>query len=104
MINETRPLIYRVEKICLSQKKLLFTAFIEVKDFSSQTESSMSFKCEICGKGSQFGHKVSHSNRKAAKRWRPNIQNVNIHSKTGGKKKMKVCTRCISAGKTLEVA
>ena len=31
-------------------------------------------KCSICGKGPQFGHNVSHSNRRTNRRWNPNIQ------------------------------
>ncbi|HIC88975.1 MAG TPA: 50S ribosomal protein L28, partial [Anaerolineae bacterium] len=29
-------------------------------------------KCEICGKGPQFGHNVSHSMRHTKRKWRPN--------------------------------
>ena len=32
--------------------------------------------CEICGKGRQFGHNVSHSKRRTNRSWRPNIQKV----------------------------
>jgi len=31
-------------------------------------------KCEICGKGPQFGHNVSHSKRATNRKFKPNIQ------------------------------
>ncbi|HCG35017.1 MAG TPA: 50S ribosomal protein L28, partial [Clostridiales bacterium] len=33
-------------------------------------------KCQICGKGVSFGSKVSHSNRKTNRAWKPNIRKV----------------------------
>ena len=50
----------------------------------------MARKCEICGKGPQFGNRVSHSNRKTRHKFNPNIQTVRID---GVKKK--VCTSCL---------
>ncbi len=44
-------------------------------------------KCDICGKGAQFGNNVSHSNVKRIK------CKVN-----GGNKRMHVCTRCMRSG------
>ncbi|MGK5090398.1 50S ribosomal protein L28 [Deltaproteobacteria bacterium TL4] len=63
----------------------------------------MSVKCDICNKSNQFGHNVSHSNRRTIKRWKPNLQSVNIPSIKGRKKKMKVCTQCIRSGRTLTI-
>lgn len=34
----------------------------------------MAYKCDITGKGKQFGHNVSHSMRATAKVWKPNLQ------------------------------
>jgi len=47
-------------------------------------------KCEICGKGPQFGNRVSHSNRKTRHKFAPNIQTVRIDGV-----KRKVCTSCL---------
>ncbi len=58
----------------------------------------MSNKCEICGKGSQSGHIVSHSNRKANKTSRPNVQKINAVV-DGSPRRMKICTRCLRSGK-----
>jgi large subunit ribosomal protein L28 len=34
----------------------------------------MSKVCEVTGKKTMFGHKVSHSNRKSNRRFQPNLQ------------------------------
>jgi len=54
----------------------------------------MARKCEICGKGPQFGNRVSHSNRKTRHKFNPNIQNVRIEI-NGVRKKIKICTSCL---------
>jgi large subunit ribosomal protein L28 len=58
----------------------------------------MSRKCDICGKGPQTGHNVSHSNIKSKTRWLPNLQSVRAKVE-GGVKRVKACTRCIRSGK-----
>jgi large subunit ribosomal protein L28 len=40
----------------------------------------MSKRCELTGVGAQTGHKVSHSNHKAKRRFVPNIQNISFLS------------------------
>jgi large subunit ribosomal protein L28 len=45
----------------------------------------MSRRCELTGKGPQTGHKVSHSNRKAKRRFLPNLCNVTMMSETLGR-------------------
>lgn len=53
--------------------------------------------CEICGKGTQAGHKVSHSGKKAKKVWSPNLQVVRVQ--LGNRtKRMSVCTSCLKKG------
>ena len=54
----------------------------------------MANRCEICGKGTSFGHNVSHSNRKTNRRWLPNLQNAVI-TVNGYPRKVHACTRCI---------
>ncbi len=34
----------------------------------------MSYKCDITGKGKQFGNNVSHSMRHTKRDWKPNLQ------------------------------
>lgn len=54
----------------------------------------MAGKCELCGKGPQFGHNVSHSNRKTNRMWHPNTHKS--HIVVGGvTKRVNACTRCL---------
>ncbi|NOX62737.1 MAG: 50S ribosomal protein L28 [Chloroflexi bacterium] len=51
-------------------------------------------KCEICGKGPQFGNHVSFSQRHVKRRWNPNIQKRKMV--IGGRvRKVKVCATCL---------
>lgn len=54
-------------------------------------------KCDICGKGVQFGNNVSHSNRKTRRVWKANVQRVKCKV-NGGAKRLHVCTRCLRSG------
>ena len=44
----------------------------------------MSRRCSVTGTGSQFGNKVSHSNRKTRTRFMPNLQHVSLMSEILG--------------------
>ena len=55
-------------------------------------------RCYSCGKGVTFGNNVSHSNVKTRRTWKPNLQVARILI-DGKITKVKVCTRCIHAGK-----
>lgn len=57
----------------------------------------MSKVCDICGKGRQVGHNVSHANNKTPRAWLPNIQKIRV-LRNGAVKRMNVCTRCIRSG------
>jgi large subunit ribosomal protein L28 len=55
-------------------------------------------RCYSCGKGVAFGNNRSHANNKTRRTWKPNLQvaRVLVEGKTT---KVKVCTRCLNAGK-----
>jgi large subunit ribosomal protein L28 len=55
-------------------------------------------RCYHCDKGVAFGNNVSHANNKTRRTWKPNLQVVRT---LDGTKiiKVKVCTRCLAAGK-----
>lgn len=40
----------------------------------------MARACDLTGKKVQYGHKVSHSNRKSNRRFEPNLQVVSLYS------------------------
>jgi large subunit ribosomal protein L28 len=61
----------------------------------------MAAKCELCGKGPQFGNNVSHANNKTRRRWNVNLQPVKAVVE-GTSKRMRVCTSCIQTGKIVK--
>ncbi|HEY2029014.1 MAG TPA: 50S ribosomal protein L28 [Myxococcales bacterium] len=63
----------------------------------------MAFKCDLCGKGPLVGNQVSHANNKTKKRTLPNLQRVRAKIE-GSVKHIRVCTRCLKAGKVTKAA
>lgn len=59
--------------------------------------------CEICGKKSITGCRVSHAHNVSKRIFKPNLQSVRA-LKDGRKHKMMVCTDCIKAGRVIKVA
>ncbi len=55
--------------------------------------------CYSCGKGPASGNNVSHAHNKTRRRWLPNLQTVKIVDDQGERRRVRVCTRCISSGK-----
>ena len=64
----------------------------------------MAKRCEICGKGPQFGNNVSHANNRTRRRFNPNLQSIRVSRQAGGAERLKVCTSCIKAGKITKAA
>src|SRR3954468_10706773 len=59
--------------------------------------------CEVCGRGPQFGNRISHAHNVTKRRWNINLQSVRALVKGAGKR-MRVCTSCIRDGKVQKVA
>ncbi len=55
-------------------------------------------RCFVCGRGVAFGNNVSHANNKTRRVWKPNLQVARVVI-DGTITKVKVCTRCLHAGK-----
>ncbi len=54
--------------------------------------------CELCGKGPQFGNKISHAHNVTKRRWEVNLQPV--RAKIGGAtRRLRVCTACIKSNR-----
>ena len=62
----------------------------------------MAQRCDICGKGPQFGNRVSHAHNVTHRRFNPNLQSVRAVVGKGTHKKLKVCTRCLRSGKVVK--
>jgi large subunit ribosomal protein L28 len=62
----------------------------------------MAQRCDLCGKGPSVGHKISHAHNVTKRRWMPNL--VSLRGMVGGTvKRLRVCTRCLKAGKVVKV-
>ncbi|TAJ24252.1 MAG: 50S ribosomal protein L28 [Nitrospirae bacterium] len=57
----------------------------------------MAYTCDLCGKGHQFGHNVSHANNKTKRTFSPNLQPVKALV-NGSHMRIRVCTRCLRSG------
>jgi large subunit ribosomal protein L28 len=54
--------------------------------------------CEVCGRGPQFGNRISHAHNVTKRRWNLNLQSVHAVVQ-GVQKRIRVCTSCIRSGK-----
>lgn len=62
----------------------------------------MARKCVVCGKGTETGLAVSHSNIKTKRKWKANVQRVRALV-DGAPRRINVCTRCLKSGKVTRV-
>ena len=62
----------------------------------------MSRKCSVCGKGPQYGNRVSHAHNQTRHRWLPNLQKIRFEQ-DGKVQRGYVCTRCIRTGSVKKV-
>jgi len=58
----------------------------------------MARKCDICGKGTQFGHSVSHAHNRTKRSWQANLHRKTI-TEGNTTRQVRICTRCL---RTLE--
>lgn len=59
----------------------------------------MAQRCDICGKGPMFGNRVSHAHNVTSRRFNPNLQEVRARLDNGTQRRLRVCTRCLRAGR-----
>ncbi|MCG8590260.1 MAG: 50S ribosomal protein L28 [Proteobacteria bacterium] len=56
----------------------------------------MARSCELTGKKVQYGHNVSHSNRRTNRRFEPNLQKVSLQSEALGRSvPLRISTRAL---------
>ncbi len=63
----------------------------------------MAQRCHVCGKGTLYGHNVSHAHNLTKRVWNPNLQRVRALV-DGQVRNIDVCTRCLRAGKVQKAA
>lgn len=54
----------------------------------------MGARCDVCHRKPQYGHNVSHSNRKTNRRFKVNVQHRRV-TINGQVKTVYICTRCL---------
>ncbi len=54
--------------------------------------------CYKCGRRPGVGNNVSHANNRTRRRWLPNLHRIRI-VEAGQVRRVRVCSRCIKAGK-----
>ena len=54
----------------------------------------MAMKCDNCGKGVMYGHKVSHAKNRTKRLFKPNLHKARIVVNGLGKS-MELCTKCL---------
>lgn len=59
--------------------------------------------CSVCGKGPQFGHRISHAHNVSNRRWEVNLQSVRAQV-NGGNRRLRVCTSCLKSGKIVKAS
>ena len=55
--------------------------------------------CDICGKDSMSGHRISHAHNLTKRRFEPNLRAARAKVSGGGTRRVRACTRCIRSGK-----
>jgi large subunit ribosomal protein L28 len=63
----------------------------------------MAQRCDLCDKGPLVGNNVSHANNKTKRRTLPNLQRVRAMV-AGRVTRLRVCTRCLKAGRVTKAA
>jgi large subunit ribosomal protein L28 len=54
----------------------------------------MARKCDICGRGTSFGHNVSHAHNRTKRSYQLNLQKKTI-SDGETTRQVRICTRCL---------
>ena len=63
----------------------------------------MAKACDICGRGPQFGCRISHAHNVSKRRWNVNLQRIRVLV-NGAARRLRVCTSCIRNGKVQKAA
>ena len=58
----------------------------------------MANRCDVCGKGPASGNNVSHANNRTKRTFKPNLHKMRAMV-DGTVRRIKVCSRCLKAGK-----
>lgn len=57
--------------------------------------------CDLCGKGPQFGNRISHAHNVTKRRWDVNLQSARVQ-RGSSTVKLRLCTDCIKSGQVIK--
>jgi len=76
----------------------------------------MARQCDVCGKGAQVGNRVTTRGKQkylggvgtkvtgiARRKFKPNLQRVNVTTPNGTHKSIQVCTQCLRSGAVTKI-
>ena len=75
----------------------------DVRSPSAFGEDSVARSCDVCGKSTVYGNRISHANNVSSRAWYPNIQRVRV-TVGRSRRRIKACTRCIRSGAIVKAA
>ncbi len=58
--------------------------------------------CFYCGKGVQFGRRISHAHNVSRRKFQPNLHRMRVNI-GGSTQRVYVCTRCLRSDKVVKV-
>jgi large subunit ribosomal protein L28 len=87
-----------MRSLVCNSKSTIFQALIQ-----TEQDNRMALKCEFCGKAPAYGNVISHANNTRRRRWNPNLKRMRAVV-AGVKKRVRVCTACIRAGRVKKAA
>lgn len=68
-----------------------------------QGKDEMPRSCDLCGRGPQFGHHVSHAKNRTPRTWSLNLHRALV-TIGGHERRMRICSRCLrSLGRGVSV-
>ena len=81
------------------------------RESSGEEVPALAQRCHICNKGPQYGQNIRHVHSgswelrapRTKRKWLPNLQSAKIMIGSEPRR-VRVCTRCLKAGKVLRVA
>ena len=85
------------QAVCSARQPLVYSLF------RPRENTAMAQVCEMCGRGPQFGNRISHAHNVTKRRWNLNLQTVRAIV-NGASRRIRVCTSCIRSGKVQKVA
>ena len=69
-----------------------------------RSNAIMARVCDVCGKGPQFGNRISHAHNLTRRRWNVNLRPVKgrLKNERSGARRLRVCASCLRSGKVIK--